>query len=171
MTGFALSLFEGAKPPNPSSQSIRLKHKLFRGINQFWNQIIIRNLPYTACVYQVRRGPQMIESYDFGRIVIDGKQYGSDVLVFPHRVMSRWWRKEGHRLHINDLEEVVKEGGEVLIVGTGYSGLMDVLTETKESMRREGFELIIRPTREACETYNNLVKSGKKVIAALHLTC
>jgi len=113
----------------------------------------------------------MIESYDFGRIVIDGKQYGSDVLVFPHRVMSRWWRKEGHRLHINDLEEVVKEGGEVLIVGTGYSGLMDVLTETKESMRREGFELIIRPTREACETYNNLVKSGKKVIAALHLTC
>lgn len=113
----------------------------------------------------------MIESYDFGKIVIDGRQYSSDVLVFPHRVMSNWWRKEGHRLHLNDLEEVMKEGGEVLIVGTGYSGLMMVPAETKEFMRRKGFEVIIRPTREACETYNNLVKSGKKVVAALHLTC
>ena len=113
----------------------------------------------------------MIDSYDFGRIVIDGRRYNSDVLVFPHRVVSSWWRKEGHQLHLNDLEEVVKEGGEVLIVGTGYSGLMRVPAETEESMRRKGFEVIIRPTREACETYNSLVESGKKVVAALHLTC
>jgi len=113
----------------------------------------------------------MIDSYDFGRIVIDGKKYTSDVIIFPNRVMGGWWRKEGHGLHISDLGEVLKEQVEVLIVGTGYSGLMKVPTETKEFMKREGFELIIQPTREACKTYNGLVESGKRVIAALHLTC
>lgn len=113
----------------------------------------------------------MIDSYGFGRIVIDGKKYTSDVIIFPNRVMSGWWRKEGHQLNINDLEKVVKEKGEVLIIGTGYSGLMKVPTETKEFMKKEGFELIIQPTREACETYNSLVKLRKKVVAALHLTC
>ena len=113
----------------------------------------------------------MIDSYDFGRIVIDGKEYTSDLIIFPNRVMGGWWRKEGHRLHINDLDEVLTEKGEVLVVGTGYSGLMKVPTETKEFIKREGFELIIQPTKEACKTCNSLIKSGKKVIAALHLTC
>jgi len=113
----------------------------------------------------------MIDSYGFGRIVIDGKQYTSDVIIFPNRVMGDWWRKEGHRLHVNDLDEALKEKVEVLIVGTGYSGLMKVPAETKEFMKNKGIELIIQPTREACKTYNTLIKSGKTVIAALHLTC
>ncbi len=113
----------------------------------------------------------MIDSYDFGRIVIDGKKYTNDIIIFPDRVMSDWWRKEGHRLHIDDLNEVLKEKGEVLVVGTGYFGLMKVLTKTEEFIKREGFELVIQPTKEACKTYNSLVKSGKNVIAALHLTC
>jgi len=121
--------------------------------------------------YIRRRGIQMIDSYDFGKIVIDGKQYTSDLIIFPSRIMSGWWRKEGHRLHIDDLSEVVKEKAEVLIIGTGYSGLMKVPTETKEFVEKEGPELIIQPTKEACKTYNSLIKSGKKVIAALHLTC
>jgi len=113
----------------------------------------------------------MIDSYDFGRIVIDGKKYTSDVIIFPNRVMSGWWRKEGHQLYVNDLSEVLKEKVEVLVVGTGYSGLMKVSVETRDFIKKEGFELIIQPTQEACKTYNGLVKSGKKVVAALHLTC
>jgi hypothetical protein len=113
----------------------------------------------------------MIDSYGFGRIVIDGKKYTSDVIIFPNQVMSDWWREEGHRLHVNDLDEVLKEKVDVLVVGTGYLGLMKVLTETEELMKREGVELIIQPTKEAWKTYNSLAKSGKKVVAAFHLTC
>jgi hypothetical protein len=113
----------------------------------------------------------MIDSYGFGRIVIDGKKYTSDVIIFPNRVMSDWWRKEGHRLHINDLDEVLKEKVEVLVVGTGYFGLMKIPAETKEFMESKGLELVIQPTREAYKTYNSLVTSGKKIAAALHLTC
>jgi hypothetical protein len=28
----------------------------------------------------------MIDSYDFGAIVIDGKRYSSDVIIYPDRV-------------------------------------------------------------------------------------
>jgi len=112
----------------------------------------------------------MINSYDFGRIVIDGKRYDSDLIVFPDKVRDGWWRKEGHRLHAEDLKDVLETKPEVLVVGTGYSGLMTVPPETRKHVESEGIELIAQRTAEACKTFNRLVKS-RKVVAALHLTC
>lgn len=112
----------------------------------------------------------MIESYNFGRIVIDGKRYTSDVIIFPDRVKDGWWRKEGHRLYIEDIQEVLKEKPDILVVGTGYAGLMKIPPETRERLKSEGIQLIAENTRKACKTYNRLSKS-RRVIAALHLTC
>jgi len=112
----------------------------------------------------------MIDSYDFGRIVINGRWYTTDLIVFPDRVKDGWWRKEGHNLHIEDLDEVVQNNPEVLIVGTGHSGLLKVPTETREYVESKGIEMIVQKTAEACKTFNRLVKS-RKVVAALHLTC
>jgi hypothetical protein len=112
----------------------------------------------------------MIDSYEFGRIVINGKRYDSDLIVFSDKVRSGWWRKEGHRLHVEDLKEVLEVKPEVLVVGTGYSGLMTVPPETRKYIESKGIELMVQKTTEACETFNRLVKS-RKVVAALHLTC
>ena len=114
----------------------------------------------------------MIESYDFGEIMINGRRYFNDLIVFPDRVLTGWWRKEGHKLCVDDLKEVIRERPEVLIVGTGYAGLMKVPDEVKERLKSLGIKVIVEPTREACRTYNAMMKSeGKRVIAALHLTC
>ncbi len=113
----------------------------------------------------------MIDSYDFGEIVIDGQRYTSDVIVFPDRVKADWWRKEGHQLCVEDIKEAFKEKPNVLVVGTGYSGLVKVLPETEKYVRSRGVELIVQRTGEAYKTFNRLVQSGKRVIAALHLTC
>ena len=113
----------------------------------------------------------MIDSYGFGYITINGKRYTNDVIVFPNRVEDNWWRKEGHRLQIEDIEAVVEEKPEVLVVGTGYYGLLKISAETVEFLKSKGVELIAQKTRDACTTYNRLVESRKKVIAALHLTC
>jgi hypothetical protein len=112
----------------------------------------------------------MIDSYDFGRIVINGKRYNSDLIVFSDRVRDGWWRKEGHRLHVEDLKDVLEFKPEVLVVGTGYSGLMRIPLETRKYVESEGIEFLAQKTAEACETFNRLVKS-RKVVAALHLTC
>ena len=112
----------------------------------------------------------MINSYKFGVIVIDGKQYRSDVVIYPKRVDDHWWRKEGHLLLPGDLEEVTKEKPTLLVIGTGSPGLMKVPLATSEWIRSKGIEVKIEPTQRACQIYNQLHKS-KKVIAALHLTC
>ena len=113
----------------------------------------------------------MIESYDFGRIVVDGKEYTSDLIISLNRVKDGWWRKHGHRLAIEDLREIIEERPEVLVVGTGYSGLLKIPSETKRHIEKKGIELIVQPTEQACETYNALIRSGRKAVAALHLTC
>ena len=112
----------------------------------------------------------MIESYSFGHIVIDGQGYESDVIIYPDRVEADWWRKQGHLLVPEDLGAVVAEEARTLIVGTGRSGLMQVLPETLEFLETKGFEVIVQRTGEACPTYNRLSERGG-VIAALHLSC
>lgn len=71
-----------------------------------------------------------IDDYDFGRIVIDGKTYTSDVIVYPERLDTSWWRKEGHLLQPEDITGVLDAEPEVLIIGTGYSGCMRVPRRT-----------------------------------------
>ena len=112
----------------------------------------------------------MIEDYKFGIIVINGKKYYSDVVIYPTRIDDHWWRKEGHLLLPQDLTEIVKENPELLIVGTGNMGLMKVPSETIAWLKSKKIELIIEPTSSACQSYNKIYKS-KRTVAALHLTC
>lgn len=112
----------------------------------------------------------MIEKYTFGQIKIRGKTYASDVIIYPDRVKDNWWRKEGHLLLPEDLNDIPKAKPEVLIVGTGASGLMKVPAKTREWVESQGIKLIVQLTEKACNTYNEL-SSSRKVIAALHLTC
>jgi len=112
----------------------------------------------------------MIESYSFGRMKIDGVTYTSDVIVLADRVKSDWWRIEGHRLDVEDLLEVFKAKPEILVVGTGYYGLMKVLPETEKRLHTEEIKLIAEKTEKAYKIYNELSKSSR-VVGAFHLTC
>jgi len=47
-----------------------------------------------------------IEFYDFGVMVVNGKRYTSDLIVFPETVLSGWWRRKGHEVCVEDLKEV-----------------------------------------------------------------
>lgn len=112
----------------------------------------------------------MIDSYVFGRMIIAGNAYTSDLIIFPDRILSPWRRRAGHRLCLEDLEEVRKENFDVLVVGTGYMGLMKVGQEILHHARSQGFYLLIEKTRKAVEDFNNLY-GQKKIIGAFHLTC
>jgi hypothetical protein len=111
-----------------------------------------------------------IDSYNFGQIVINGKSYSEDVIVFPDRVRSNWWRKSGHQVCVEDLNEVLEEKPKTLIIGTGAYGAVEVVPETEAYLRAEGIRLIAERTEEAVRTFNKLVKT-ERVAAGLHLTC
>jgi len=112
----------------------------------------------------------VIDSYQFGLISVDGKQYTSDIIVFPDRVEDNWRRRDSHQLCLDDIAEVMAEKPEVLIVGTGASGVMKVLPEVQQAADAQDIKLIVETTDKACHTYNRLSHSHRAV-AALHLTC
>lgn len=114
---------------------------------------------------------QLIEGYDFGSIIIGGRTYSSDVIVLPDKVIDNWWRLEGHRLQIPDVRDHLLEDVDSVVIGTGYYGMMRVDDEVLDAFREGGREVYVLRSREAVRKYNELVKSGRKVMLLIHLTC
>jgi|ERR671919_3142777 hypothetical protein len=110
-----------------------------------------------------------LEGYRFGRLLVDGQEETKDVIVLPGRVVRNWWRKDGHSLVMDDLEEVLDELPERLIVGTGASGEMQPELDALDHLRKRGIEVIIKRTDEAVRLFAELDPST--TAAALHLTC
>jgi len=111
-----------------------------------------------------------IDGYEFGYIVIDGAAYRQDLLIWPGHIKSDWWRAEGHLLQIADVFEALTANPQVLVVGTGQPGHLRVDPALTAHLQDQGIELVVKPTREACQVINQM--SGKRRwAAALHLTC
>lgn len=111
-----------------------------------------------------------IDRYEFGLIVIDGQTFSTDLLIWPGRVKSDWWRKEAHLLQLDDVAAALAADPQVLVVGMGEPGKMQVDPALAAYLRDKGVDLMAHPTREACRLINDL--SGKRSLAAaLHITC
>jgi hypothetical protein len=115
-------------------------------------------------------GTPSIDSYRFGRIVIDGQPHSKDVIILPDRVIANWWRRKGHSLQAADLKDVLASQPALLVIGQGTYGRMAVTGEARQALEQAGIEWVAQPTKQACETYNQL-RDQKAVAAALHLTC
>ncbi|NJE05027.1 hypothetical protein E3E36_02455 [Thermococcus sp. M36] len=116
-----------------------------------------------------------IEFPGFGRIVVDGKTYGHDVVIYPSGKIEKrkkWLSKNkhgtSHRLDPDELREYLSEDFDVLIVGTGAYGMLSLLPESRELVVEK--EVIELPTEGAAEKFNELW-GKKKVLALFHVTC
>ena len=112
-----------------------------------------------------------IDSYQFGKIVIDGVSYGSDIIILGDTIQSNWWRKQGHLLSVEDIESVIEAKPSVLVVGCGASGLMKVPEKTRQVLQEHDIQLEALDTYKAVQRFNELLQAGVKPAAALHLTC
>ena len=110
-----------------------------------------------------------IEEYSFGHIVVDGQEHIKDVIILPGRVVSNWWRKDGHSLVMEDLEDVLPDLGKHLVIGSGAYGRMKPDPRTIEQLKARGIEVEILQTADAARRYGEL--DGASTTAALHLTC
>lgn len=113
----------------------------------------------------------MIEAYDFGYLVIDGKRYTTDCIVTEHTVNTAWWRRSGHELAIEDIKETIdREKPHTIVVGKGKYGAMKILPETEQYLKGEGIEIVAGITDTAVARYNECA-SKKRVVGFFHLTC
>ncbi len=110
-----------------------------------------------------------IDSYSFGSIIINGKKYSSDLVIYPEKINVPWWRKEGHKLCLEDLKEIIEFKPEILVIGTGKSGLMKVPKQVMKSLNERGIKTYVEKTPVAVKIYNN--NNRQNIIATFHLTC
>ncbi|HDQ44021.1 MAG TPA: hypothetical protein ENN17_00805 [bacterium] len=114
----------------------------------------------------------MIEEYGFGMISFEGYSYADDLIVFPDQMIEGWRREEGHRVSLADIRKALEsQPYDVLVIGTGKFGLMHITSDFKAYLAQNNISYFAEPTDKAIERYNALTGSGKRVIAAFHLTC
>ena len=109
-----------------------------------------------------------IDHYEFGQIVVDGRQETKDLIILPDRVVRNWWRQDGHGLVLDDLAEVLEELPAHLVVGTGAEGALPVMDQVKRAAERRKVELLTLPTPEAIRALRD---ESKDTNAILHVTC
>jgi hypothetical protein len=124
---------------------------------------------YTICKID-ERSSLRIDSFTFGNITIEGKTYTSDVIVYPDRVETSWLREEEHRPQIREFFDIVKSEPEILIIGTGYAGVLSVPDQIRNYLTSKGIEVRVEKTKHAIEMFNEL-RNKEKVVAVLHITC
>lgn len=112
-----------------------------------------------------------VDSYEFGRIVINGEEYRNDIIVLRDELITDWWRKESHSLHPEDLEQLLERDFNVLVVGTGNSGRMKVPDKVLEFLEEKGIEIVVLETSKAVKEFNILLKNNENPAGAFHLTC
>jgi hypothetical protein len=110
-----------------------------------------------------------LEDYRFGRVTVDGTEQTRDLIVLPDRVVSDWWRRDGHSLALADLDEVLDALPEQLILGTGAYGRLHPDPAVIAELERRGVAVECLPTDEAVRRYGEL--DERRAAAALHLTC
>lgn len=113
----------------------------------------------------------MIEEFTFGSIKINGEIYEEDIMVDWEDEVKDWRRKESHLIDVNAVQKALMKFPEVIVIGTGESGVAQVLDDTKKEIEKRGVELIIEETPRAVGIFNDLEDQDKQVIGLFHLTC
>lgn len=110
-----------------------------------------------------------IDHYEFGRIVVDGREETRDLIILPDWIMRNWWRQQGHALVVDDLREVLDELPSHLVVGTGPHGRMQPDPGTIQQLQQRSVTVETLPTSQAVRRFGELDPAS--TAAALHLTC
>ena len=113
----------------------------------------------------------MIETYSFGSMKVKGKTHRNDLKIIGDQVIPEWWRRRGHLLVAEDIIDILDARVEVLVVGTGAYGGLELAPQVAEEASRRGIELVSAPTEKAVTVFNRLFDEGKQVAGAFHLTC
>ena len=112
----------------------------------------------------------MIDSFQFGQIVIDGQEYSNDVMIHTDGRIEKWWRREGHIVALSDLNALLNESPEILIIGAGCPGMLSLPGGLITHLQDKGIQVIYDRTDRAIERFNQR-DQNKKTAAALHITC
>ena len=113
----------------------------------------------------------MITDFSFGRIAANGQFFNSDIKIVRGTLVPNWWRKSGHTVEIEDVQDILDSDSEILVIGQGQPGYMKITDSLREHLAEMNIELIEKPTARAIETFNRLYNEGRRVSGGFHVGC
>ena len=113
----------------------------------------------------------MISEFSFGRIVANGQICSNDIKIVQGRLVTDWWRKSGHTVEIEDVQDALDVDPEFLVIGKGQPGYMRITDDLRQYLENKSIKLIEEPTAQAIHTFNRLFVSGKQVSGGFHVGC
>ena len=116
-------------------------------------------------------GIAMNLEFSFGRIVVDGQICNSDIKIVRDKLVPDWWRKSGHTVAIEDVQDILDSDSTILVVGKGQPGYMRVTESLKEHLNKNDIELIVEQTSDAIKIFSRLMQEGKRVSGGFHVGC
>lgn len=102
----------------------------------------------------------------FGLLVYSAGPFPAVDLVIHANGAPSLRGSKAHFVGLAEIEGLLKEGPDVLIIGTGYDNLVQVEEEVAAMPA-----IVILPTPQAVRRYNELRGEGKRVAAIIHSTC
>ena len=116
-----------------------------------------------------------IDHTSFGSITIEGEKYEHDVLIRcsgdikkRKKKLSKQVYGTSHMVSKEEAEHVFEDGLEILVVGTGQNGALQLSQEAEKFFRENGVTVILQRTPQAIEAFN---KRKGNVAGLFHLTC
>ncbi len=114
-------------------------------------------------------GSYTIDHYEFGKVVVSGKTYESDIVIMPDGSI-RPGPDDMHYVLLNELEDIINIPGiETLVIGTGAEGNGLLRKKLIKVVKSKGIRLKMMLTKDAMKMLNETPKNG--LVAMLHLNC
>ena len=116
-----------------------------------------------------------IKETEFGHITVGGKTYDYDIRILADGKVKK--RKKSlakeaygtsHKIGPKELDKVCKGDPEVLFIGTGQSGFVELTDEGQQFLQERGIKFQSLPTPQIIEPYNG---SRQRKAALIHVTC
>jgi len=118
---------------------------------------------------------QKITHCEFGRISVGPETYQRDVYIRVNgevrkrdKDLAKKKHGSSHVVGPEELEKACRGGPEVLVIGAGQSGLVELTDPGRRYLDRRAIEYELLPTPEAVDAYN---KSTQRKAALIHVTC
>lgn len=114
-----------------------------------------------------------ITHYSFGRMVINGKTHGSDLVILPGGKVSRWsFEVSSHEISADHLNRFISDPVKLIIIGKGFGGRATLTASARdlvEKLMSQGVMVHVLQSSKAVILYNASPKAG--LLAFFHLNC
>jgi hypothetical protein len=116
-----------------------------------------------------------IDSFNFGFIVVDEKQYTYDVVILPDGTVKERTPGKGrlgsHTVTRGEIEALIKDQPDSILIGTGVDGMCRLARDAEFYMLEPNVNLTMLTSPQIVKKYNQHVEDGEKVAALIHVTC